>query len=562
MTGEHRAQLSLEGARAGRLGLALSGGGFRAALFHVGVLARLADCDLLRHVAVISTVSGGAIIGAYYYLKLKQLLEGRREDGLVVSTGAYRKLVREIETEFLAALQCNVRMLTFADRLQNARMLASDYSSSQRLADLFDQYFFGPVSGGAPATLGDLPIEAAAGISEVMPRLIVNATALNTGHLFQITGRTVGEPDLSEVIGTHNELPLLRRLDLDDPALSSRQRSRLGEITLGQAVAASCCVPGMFEPFSLAGLYQGDDGGEIPVRLVDGGVFDNQGVVSLLEAKCSHFVCSDASERLPWQAEPPELLHQVALRANDIMMGRIRSEIMAELYRFEADRYAVFTLGDADGGTAFGDDSQRFLDALRDIRTDLDSFSDSEACALMYHGYQLSGHHLGQGTQEPGAAWEFLRVETLASEPLLRRELLHQLEVGARQFMKVFRLGKILPWVIIILPLLIPIGFSFLLIYLLPPIPTSAWVVLGLLVLTAVAYVQNARIIEWLDQIAWVRRARMRLAGLLAPVGFTMVLGAIGAVASWINLRVFNRLFLRYGRLAEERSDKLKSRPG
>lgn len=31
-----------------KLGLALSGGGFRASLFHIGVLARLAERDLLR----------------------------------------------------------------------------------------------------------------------------------------------------------------------------------------------------------------------------------------------------------------------------------------------------------------------------------------------------------------------------------------------------------------------------------------------------------------------------------------------------------------------------------
>ncbi|MCP5188758.1 MAG: hypothetical protein H6991_13405, partial [Pseudomonadales bacterium] len=47
-----RPTLALAEARAGKLGLALSGGGFRAALFHIGVLARLAECDLLRHVAV------------------------------------------------------------------------------------------------------------------------------------------------------------------------------------------------------------------------------------------------------------------------------------------------------------------------------------------------------------------------------------------------------------------------------------------------------------------------------------------------------------------------------
>ena len=55
----------------GKVGLALSGGGFRASLFHIGVLARLAECNMLRRVEVLSCVSGGSILGAYYYLKLR-----------------------------------------------------------------------------------------------------------------------------------------------------------------------------------------------------------------------------------------------------------------------------------------------------------------------------------------------------------------------------------------------------------------------------------------------------------------------------------------------------------
>jgi predicted acylesterase/phospholipase RssA len=52
----------------GKVGLALSGGGFRAAFFHVGVLARLADVEAL------SCVSGGSILGALYYLELRREL--------------------------------------------------------------------------------------------------------------------------------------------------------------------------------------------------------------------------------------------------------------------------------------------------------------------------------------------------------------------------------------------------------------------------------------------------------------------------------------------------------
>ena len=40
----------IEGIFLGKVGLGLSGGGFRASLFHIGVLARLAELDILRHV--------------------------------------------------------------------------------------------------------------------------------------------------------------------------------------------------------------------------------------------------------------------------------------------------------------------------------------------------------------------------------------------------------------------------------------------------------------------------------------------------------------------------------
>jgi NTE family protein len=44
-----------------RIGLALSGGGFRAAVFHLGVLKYLAEKNLLEQVTQVSTVSGGSL---------------------------------------------------------------------------------------------------------------------------------------------------------------------------------------------------------------------------------------------------------------------------------------------------------------------------------------------------------------------------------------------------------------------------------------------------------------------------------------------------------------------
>src|SRR5690349_2465171 len=51
-----------------RICLALSGGGFRATLFHLGVVAAFRQLGYLQNVAVISCVSGGSIIGAHLAL--------------------------------------------------------------------------------------------------------------------------------------------------------------------------------------------------------------------------------------------------------------------------------------------------------------------------------------------------------------------------------------------------------------------------------------------------------------------------------------------------------------
>jgi predicted acylesterase/phospholipase RssA len=48
-----------------RLGLALSGGGFRATLYHLGVVRFLRDAKLLPSITHITSVSGGSILAAH-----------------------------------------------------------------------------------------------------------------------------------------------------------------------------------------------------------------------------------------------------------------------------------------------------------------------------------------------------------------------------------------------------------------------------------------------------------------------------------------------------------------
>src|SRR5438270_8753302 len=51
-----------------KIGLALSGGGFRASLYHLGLVRFLRDAKILPNVTHIASVSGGSIFAAHLVL--------------------------------------------------------------------------------------------------------------------------------------------------------------------------------------------------------------------------------------------------------------------------------------------------------------------------------------------------------------------------------------------------------------------------------------------------------------------------------------------------------------
>ncbi|NJN47952.1 MAG: hypothetical protein HC808_17385 [Candidatus Competibacteraceae bacterium] len=443
-------------------------------------------------------------------------------------------------------------MRTFVDRRKNARMMREGYSPTDRLAELYTQYLYGPVYGSERLLLKELPIDPISFPNQesyATPTLIINSTALNTGHLWQFTGDFIGEEETTQYERHHSTMPLLPKLYFDGDTLNTRQRIKLNTLTLGQAVAASCCVPGLFEPLSLDNLYETEDGNGIVVRLVDGGVFDNQGLVSLFKAKCTHIICSDASDLLKTDPAPSPHLVNVAVRANEILMYRIRGTILDELFARPPSTYAFFHLGDPVGQRIFPVDAPAVVQALSHIRTDLDSFTDREAYTLMYYGYRLCDEKLADSTSETNQ-WRFQAIEEWLTDEEKRRELLMHLTVGARPFFKVFFLHRYRPYIVVLSALLPPVlilvgaglyGLSYL--------PAWANAALGLLVLSGLAYSQNARINIWLDRIDLIHRNRRRLALAMTPLGIPTVVGLIGAVVTRLHLHIFDRLFLRYGRL-------------
>lgn len=455
-----------ESAFIGKVGLALSGGGFRASLFHIGVLAKLAELDVLRRIEVFSCVSGGSIIGAHYYLQLRELLETTELERLSEQElrGVYIGLVRRVAADFFSGVQTNIRMRVFANPFPLLRSIFSrTYTRTVRLGELFETQLFASVWANAaddrkphgPLLLKGLriyPKDAGASFDPKthnwrrkakVPMLILNATTLNTGHAWQYTASYMGESPYAidpNADGTNR----LRRVYHDDAPPKHRTTQ------LGQAVVASACVPGLFEPVRLDGLYQLKEEGKkadpLIVRQVDGGVHDNQGVASLFEQGCGVVLVSDASGQTALAVDPGGGTLAPLMRSNSVLMQRVRQEQYARLDTMEQsgllkgamfihlkrdlDVIPVDWIGceeppdsSIQKGTSLTEYGVRkeVQELLAGMRTDLDSFSDVEAYALMTSGYRMTEYYLpkvevlpihgmGAGGEE-ATTWDFLTIE-------------------------------------------------------------------------------------------------------------------------------------------------------
>ena len=62
-----------------RIGLALSGGGFRATLFHLGMVRFLREANILPEVTHITSVSGGSVLAAHLVLNWHRYTDSLKE---------------------------------------------------------------------------------------------------------------------------------------------------------------------------------------------------------------------------------------------------------------------------------------------------------------------------------------------------------------------------------------------------------------------------------------------------------------------------------------------------
>ena len=475
-------------------------------------------------------------------------------------------------------MQRNIRTRVAAEFSTNLKMIFTpNYSRTERVGELYEEELYARVEDGEghqPRWLNDLFIRPKNEDKNFAPKydnwrraakvpiLILNATTLNTGHNWQFTASWMGEPPVAintEVDGNYR----LRRMYYEDAPSDHKK------IRLGHAVAASACVPGLFEPIVLDKLYE-----DVTVRLVDGGVHDNQGVMGLLEQDCTVIIVSDASGQMETQDDPSRGLIGVPLRSNSILMARVREAEYRELAarrRSSLVRKLVYLhlkkdlevnpinwLGckepsdiSDESRPAEGDRSPTSYGIPKDIqeriagiRTDLDSFSDKEAFALMTSGYRMTEFefehqietHL-QDTKTP-LDWPFLQVEESMQDNEKSQDMRKLLKVAGNTALKIWLLSKPLKIVGMIIALAAVIAFlaaSFkwpaLPLITLGMIGTSLlFFIIGLFVGKTILRIVNFR--ETLTQIA---------------IGVGMSL--LGWGVARLHLHVFDKWYLRAGRM-------------
>jgi predicted acylesterase/phospholipase RssA len=561
----------------GKVGLGLSGGGFRASLFHIGVLARLAELDMLRHVEVLSCVSGGSILGAHYYLELRKLLQ-TKADGKIKQQD-YIDIVERVVDDFLQGVQTNIRMRVASEPITNIKMLIAGYSRTERVGELYEEKLYARVKdgGGKKRYINDLIIapQTENGTPDKnfnpknnnwrreakVPIIIFNAATLNTGHNWQFTATWMGESPSAintEVDGNY----CLRRM------YYHQAPNKYKKVRLGTAVGASACVPGLFEPITLPDLYQQG----IAVSLVDGGVQDNQGITGLLEQDCTVVLISDASGQMGTVNTPKNDALRSLLRSNSIFQARIR---VAEFQELDARRRSSLLRGlmflhlkkDLDDmpvdwigtdepfdpkddprdfkkkSTSYGI-SKEVQKRLADIRTDLDSFHEAEAYALMLSGYRMAEHEFPRSikgfpiTPETRVKWKFLSIEEPMKESAsgsgAQKYLLRLLDVSSGLAFKVWKLSKPLKFLAWMLGIAALIGIP----YLIWQIRNTYLIKVSTIVWTILAIVASVILGQVLSRIVWWR-STLRLAGA----------GLLAALVTKIHLAFFDSRYLKYGRV-------------
>ena len=272
------AEEALDGSPRG-IALCLSGGGYRAMLFHVGVLWRLNQAGYLTKIDRFSSVSGGTITAAVLGMNWNQLVFD----------------AQGVATRFEPALVQPVRKMAeqTVDESSILRGMFGFGSISEKIAQAYRKFLFGT------KTLQDLPDT---------PRFVFNATNIQSGNLIRFSKPYIWDYRVGKVANP--------------------------KIEIAVAVGASSAFPPVLSPVTLKLKdtdfvpNTGKDLQKPPftTRLVlsDGGVYDNMGIETAWKQHETILV-SDAGGKLQAEEDPKGDWVRHSMRVLSVIDNQVRS---------------------------------------------------------------------------------------------------------------------------------------------------------------------------------------------------------------------------------------------
>jgi NTE family protein len=334
----------------------MSGGGYRAALFHLGTLRRLNELGILSKIDTFTSVSGGSIIAAQLATFLARV---EREHGKAIE--GFDAGVAKPMRAFAAR---DIRTGAALARLHPRNWFVPG-AQGEALAKAYAQ-------GPAPGRLDDLPDN---------PRFVFLASDMRFRDqwVFDTGLRRVGS--------------------------SSAGFGALGDWTLAQAVGASSCVPGAFgvvrakqEPSALTGgSYREPDRDRLvrEIDLSDGGMFDNLGLEPVWRDHETVLVSDAAPSFKPdpdvgwlWSAlrQGVILLEQATEVRKRWLVANFIEGTMKGAYWGISSRSASYELDPPPDAYSY----PLIRDFIAPIRIDLDVFAPGEIAVLENHGYLMA----------------------------------------------------------------------------------------------------------------------------------------------------------------------------
>ena len=318
-----------------RLGLSLSGGGYRATAFHLGTLKKLQEMQVLEEVDLLSTISGGSITGAAFCTRqgdfnsfYTELYEGLQRKNVIRSlllSRVFLQLVLVVLLFLVPAVWLLFTNCAWASPLLVLALLwlllrfqFRIFPASKGIEGIYDRFFF------QGKTLADL---------HPRPRLVIGATNLQTARPF-IFSRTWMQDSTYQY---------------QDPPI----RFKAGAFPVARAVMASTCVPFAFTPVTIAPEFFSDpaDANRVHPALVDGGVYDNQGIHRIMQGGqnyCDTIITSDAGGGMGGELNFRNTISLLVQTVNVFMMRIKNVQMVQDVYdnaATEGRQVAYFSLG-------------------------------------------------------------------------------------------------------------------------------------------------------------------------------------------------------------------------